>query len=373
MKKIFNLSILSLLFLSIMSCSTDDNQIVIEQSTDPVLMSPDDGGVVTLTPSTSENAAVTFVWDHAAYSVNTEINYSVEIALAGTDFAAPVELANTTNRFAAIIGGNLKTTLMAEDGLNVAEDAEQVAIEARVIASLGDNSDLPMTSNSITLTIVFASGGEEPTEPQLFLVGSPQAYYDLNGWDNTTAIPMRYIGNGETMVFEAYVKVGAADEFKFIGLQGSWNDGNYGVIDGAQDGNLHDDGGSGNLKIAETDGDGQYYIRVDIDELTYEYVKMEWGIIGDATPNAWDSETPMAYDFATNTWSISTTLSAGEMKFRTANTGQAILGDAWAFNIGNSDPMVTYDPSAPNFAIAGGNYDIDLVVGFDGTATVSGL
>ena len=373
MKKIFNISILSLLFLSIMSCSTDDNQIVIDKSTDPVLMSPDDGGVVTLTPSTSENTAVTFVWDHAAYSVNTEINYSVEIALAGTDFAAPVELASTTNRFAAVTGENLKTTLMAEDGLNVDAEAEQVVIEARVIASLGDNSNLPMTSNNITLTVMFASGGEQPAEPALYLVGAPQAYYELSAWDNATAIPMRYIGDGETMVFEAYVKVGASDGFKFIGEQGTWDNGNYGTIDGAQDGNLQNDGGSGDIKVAETDGDGQYYVWVDLDNLTYEYVKMEWGIIGDATANAWDSETPMTYDFATNTWSISTTLSAGEMKFRSSNTGNAIANDAWKFNIGNSDPMVTYDPTAPNFSIAGGAYEISLMVGFDGTATVSGL
>lgn len=373
MKKIFNLSIFSLLFLSIISCSTDDNQIVIEQSTDPVLMSPDDGGVVTLTPSTSENAAVTFVWDHAAYSVNTEINYSVEIALAGTDFAAPVELANTTNRFAAILGGNLQTTLMAEDGLNVDSEAEQVAIEARVIASLGDNSDLPMTSNSITLTIVFASGGEEPVgDPQLFLVGAPQAYYELSAWDNTTAIPMRYIGDGTTQVFEAYVKVGAADGFKFIGEQGTWDNGNYGTIDGAQDGNLHDDGGSGDIKVAETDGDGFYYVWVDIDNLTYEYVKMDWGIIGAATPGGWDGETPMTYNFADNKYSITTTLTTEEMKFRSKNSGDAIYNDEWAFQIGANDPAA-YNTSAGNIAVTGGETTIDLEIGFDGTATVSGL
>ncbi|GGB85686.1 hypothetical protein GCM10007424_27200 [Flavobacterium suaedae] len=357
-----------------MSCSTDDNQIVIEKSTDPVLMSPDDGGVVTLTPSTADNAAVTFVWDHAAYSENTEINYSVEIALAETDFAEPVELANTTNRFASVTGGNLKTKLMSETGLNVAEDAEQVVIEARVIASLGDNSDLPMTSNSITLTIVFASGGEGPTEPALYMVGAPQAYYELDAWSPANAIPMRYIGDGTTQVFEAYVKVGAADGFKFVNAQADWGDidGNYGTISGAQDGNLENSPGSGDIKIAETDGDGFYYVWVDIDNLTYEAVKMDWGIIGAATPSGWDAETPMTYNFAENKYSITVTLITEEMKFRSKNTGDAIYNDQWAFQVG-ADDTVVYNTGAGNIAVTAGETTIDLEIGFDGTATVSGL
>ncbi|KAF2514830.1 hypothetical protein E0W68_13440 [Flavobacterium salilacus subsp. salilacus] len=380
MKKIFNLSILTLLFLSIMSCSTDDNQIVVEQSTDPVLVAPAEGANITINPNALEAQTLTLVWDHAAYSVETEIDYAIEMAVAGTDFATPLALPSTTNRFYNFTGDELKKRLTnATDDTNLPglglSDEENAMIEVRITATIGDNSDLPMVSNILPLTIVFGTGEVivEPTEPVLFLVGAPQAYYGLNAWDNTTAIPMRYIGDGTTMVFEAYVKVAAADGFKFIGEQGTWDNGNYGTIDGAQDGNLHNDGGSGDIKVAETDGDGQYYVWVDIDNLEYKFVKMEWGIIGAATPGGWDNETPMTYDFASNTWSISATLTADEMKFRSANTGNFIASDPWKFNIGNSDPMVTYDPSAPNFSVSAGPHDIELIVNFDGTATASGL
>lgn len=378
MKKIFNLSILSLLFLSIMSCSTDDNKVIVDTSTNPVLITPEDGANIILNPSTDATIALTLVWDHAAYSVDTEIDYTVEMAAAGTDFAAPIALPTTINRVATLTGQDLraKLTNASDDvdnpGLGLV-DTEDASIEVRVTATLGNNEDLPMVSNTLALTVTFQDGAVEPVDPQLFLVGAPQGNYGLSEWDNATAMPMRYIGDGTTLVFEAYVKIGAAQGFKFIGEQGTWDNGNYGTIDGAQDGNIHNDGGSGDIKVAETDGDGLYYVWVDIDNLEYKYIKMDWGIIGDSTANGWDGETAMTYDFATNTWSIAATLTDGGMKFRSSNTGDFIFSDAWKFNIGDSDPRVTYDPSAPNFTVTAGAYSIDLVVNFDGTATVSGL
>ena len=169
------------------------------------------------------------------------------------------------------------------------------------------------------------------------------------------------------------LKVAAGEGFKLIGKQGSWDDGNFGTIGGAQDGNLENSGGSGDIKVAENDGDGLYYVQVDMDNLKYKAVKMNWGIIGSATANGWDGETAMTYDFATNKFSISATLAAGEMKFRAKNASQFIYNDDWKFNVGVSDPTVTYNAGSGNFPIAGGSYTLGLIVNFDGTAVVSGL
>ena len=100
---------------------------------------------------------------------------------------------------------------------------------------------------------------------------------------------------------------------------------------------------------------------------------MNWGIIGDATAGGWNDETPMTYDFATNKYSLDATLSTGGMKFRSSNTGNFIYNDAWKFNVGVSDPTVTYNAGSGNFPIAGGSYTLGLIVNFDGTAVVSGL
>lgn len=376
MKKIFNLSIFTLLFLSVMSCSTDDNKIVVNTSNNPVLIAPESGSTITLNAGAPESTALTLVWDHAAYTVDTEINYTVEMAVAGTDFAAPLEIGTTTSRILLLNNTVLRDRLTDEapDGLGLS-DEEDANVEVRVTASLGDNADLPMVSEPLAFTVNFGGEVVEPVEPALFLVGQVQSYYGLNAWTPTEAIPMRYIGDGETLVFEAYVKVGAGDGFKFVGAQADWGDQtlNLGTIGGAQDGNLENSGGSGDIKVAETDGAGQYYVWVDLDNLEYKYVKMQWGIIGDATPGAWSDETPMTYDFASNTWSITTTLSQGALKFRSANTGQFIANDPWKFNVGDSDPLVTYNPASGDFPITAGSYTLGLTVNFDGTAAVTGL
>lgn len=373
MKKILKLAALPLLFLSVMSCSNDDDTTIATPTSGPELISPEDGTAIVLDELYVNNPAVTLVWNHAGYDVATEVNYQVEVAMADTDFENAVPAgAATTNRVVTLTVAQLNDAAIAA-GLTPFEAGE---LDVRVTATLGVNSGMPMVSNTITLTVT-PFEALEPVIPVLYLVGAPQAYYELNAWDNATAIPMRYIGDGTTQVFEAYVKVAAGEAFKFIGQQGSWDNGNYGTIAGAQDGNLENGGGSGDIKIAETEGNGLYYIQVDIDNLTYKAIKMNWGIIGDSTPGSWNDETPMTYDFDSNTFTISTDLTAGELKFRSKNTGDFIYsgesGSEWKFNVGNSDPKVTYNPAAPNFPVTAGSYDLQLEIHFDGTATVTGI
>lgn len=361
-------SIFVLLGVIAVSCSTDDVQDrpVIEGVAAPVLSAPEDGATYTLLLENADSQAERFVWSAADYNGAVAVSYTVEMDLAGGDFSEPQVLGGTS--------GALHLAVTVAD-LNIAAIAleavpeEGVTFDVRVVSDASGYS--PMASNVVTITLT-PYDAEVPS-PELYLVGGVQGYYGLGDWDNTTAMEMRYIGDGTTRVFEAYVKVGSADGFKFIGQQGTWDSGNYGVIDGAQDGNLHNDGGSGDVRIAETDGDGFYYIKVDLDNLTYEYIKMEWGLIGDATPNGWDGETAMSYDFATNQYTYDGALSAGELKFRSSNTGSFMSSNDWAFNIGNTDPATAYDQNAPNFPIDGGDYELGVEIHVDGTVTISGL
>lgn len=365
MKRIFKLALMPVLFLAALSCSDDDSLTVASPVGAPVLISPEDGSSVVLTEGLESNNAVTLVWNHGDYDVDTVMNYDVQMAPAGGEF---VSIGATQNRVFSLTVGTLNV-LTVNAGLT---PFEQGSVQFRVVSSLGDNDDLPMVSNLITLNVTPFEAAE-PVIPQLFLVGAVQSYYGLGGWDNTTAMPLRYIGDGTTLVFEGYVKVAPGDGFKFIGQQGSWDNGNYGTIGGAQDGNIENSGGSGDIKVAETDGPGLYYVQVDIDAMTYKSVKMNWGIIGSATAGQWNDETAMTYDFDTNTFSLTATVSAGEMKFRSGNTGNFIYSDAWKFNVGNSDPMVTYNAAAGNFNVSAGSHDFTLMIDLVGNATVGGL
>lgn len=381
MKKIFKLSSIAFLLVATLACENDD-QTIVQATGGPELLTPTDGNIYALSIENENAEATTLVWNHASYDEQTMANYSVEIATAGTEFATIIDgltgdeitaeapATTTTNRF-AVWTVDLLNTIAINTGIEPFTEGE---LEIRIKSSLGANTELVEYSNIVKIKVT-PYVAIEPETPVLFLVGNPQGYYGLSEWTPTTAMEMRYIGDGTTKVFEAYVKVAAGNGFKFISAQADWSalEGNYGTIGGAQDGNLENSAGSGDIKVAENDGDGLYYIQVDIDNLKYKAVKMNWGIIGSATAGGWDNETAMTYDFATNKFSITASLAAGDMKFRAKNASQFIYNDDWKFNVGVSDPTVTYNAGSGNFPIAGGSYTLGLIVNFDGTAVVSGL
>lgn len=369
-------SLIALFAVLAFSCNSDDVQDrpIITGIDAPVLIAPEEGNAYVLLEANAAIQAERFVWSKANFGQEVAVNYEVELDKAGNEFANPQSLG-------AIIGGSqlsvsvvtLNTAVMAVGG----EAEVESLYEVRVKASVNDTFE-PMYSNLMSISVT-PYVNAVIVDPVLFLIGSPQGYYGLGQWDNATALKMRHIGSDNAQIFEGYVKVATGDEFKFIDAQADWAalTGNYGVIGGSQNGNLENSAGSGNLKIAATDGDGLYYIWVDLDNLKYKAIKMDWGIIGDATPGGWDGETAMAYDFASNQYTITAALSNGAMKFRSSNTGNFIYNGqdnaAWKFNVGVSDPTVTYNADAGNFPITGGNYTLGLTVNFDGTAVVSGL
>lgn len=85
-------------------------------------------------------------------------------------------------------------------------------------------------------------------------------------------------------------------------------------------------GGNGNITVPA----GLYRISADLKFNKLQIVKIKsMGIIGSATPNGWDSEIPMTYDAAANTFSVVTTMTKdAEYKFRANNN--------WGFAIDNN-------------------------------------
>ena len=104
---------------------------------------------------------------------------------------------------------------------------------------------------------------------------------------------------------------------------------------------------------------GWYRLNVDVKALTYETSQYEIGLVGSATPNGWDApDQKMDYDPATGTWSITTDLKEGEIKFR--------LNDGWAWNIGynknNTGNLNDLFHDGNNIPVTAGNYTITLTI-----------
>ncbi len=117
---------------------------------------------------------------------------------------------------------------------------------------------------------------------------------------------------------EGYVYMAnASNEWKFA-TQPNWDGPNYGTSGG---GKL--DAAAGNI-ISPA---GYYKINADAKSLTYTAVATVWGVIGDATPNSWNTETVLKYNPALRVWRGVVHLTAKEFKFR-ANQN-------WGYNYGS--------------------------------------
>src|SRR6476620_9272149 len=134
MKNILKISsIIAVLLFSATSCTNEDDAVATPIDR-PVLLTPATGTTLTLNPGMDDNLAVALVWDDANYGVNTVPNYTIQIALAGTDFAAPIDAGTTTNRFYSWTIGELNGAMLALG----ATPYEETNIDVRIKSSVGD-------------------------------------------------------------------------------------------------------------------------------------------------------------------------------------------------------------------------------------------
>ena len=175
-----------------------------------------------------------------------------------------------------------------------------------------------------------------------YSVGKPILYMagDANGWNQ-----IDILNSDDGVHFTGYMYLNQ-NGFKFC-TQPNWDGTNYG---GAFFGQESDN-------IMMTQEAGFYQVDVDLSAKTYTLTPFSIGIIGNATPSGWDSDTDMTYNPEERCWEIKgVELSDGEMKFR--------ANDAWTLNWGGELDNLKQDD--PNIAVAAGTYDIKLYIDWEG-------
>jgi len=190
---------------------------------------------------------------------------------------------------------------------------------------------------------------KKTTYPVIYVPGSHQ------GWDpsNTSTVLASVNSDGK---YEGYLNFAeAGTQFKFCDGP-SW-DVNYG--DDGADGTLDRNGAN----IVATDA-GYYKINVDLNALTYTFMKTDWGVIGSATADGWNSDQNMTFDAATGLWSVLIELKAGEIKFR--------ANDGWDLNYGDDGANGNLEQNGANIAVPdAGTYTVTLKLGIpDYTYTI---
>lgn len=174
---------------------------------------------------------------------------------------------------------------------------------------------------------------------KLFVVG------DYNGWtNNANAEFITSTATSEGMA-EGYIYL-TTGGIKFIQDPPSWDDAS--TFGDNKSGGLTN--GGENIEVAE---DGYYRLRANLADMTYSLVKLDWGVIGDATPGGWDGETGLTYDSEVKILKGAFTFNAGEFKFR-ANGN-------WDYNYGSNEADGHLQEGGENIPLpVAGEYAITL-------------
>jgi len=333
--KIFKLLLLTLFVITISSCDDNEEQYVLNAQGSGEITAPESGFKQVLNPEEEQtNTAFALTWNPADYDIPVEIAYDVEFAKSGTDFAEPILAGSTSITNMTWSLGDFNSKVVGA-GLSPFVEGN---MDIRIVSTVGEGSN-PQISEPITVLIT-------PFTTDLPTISVPGNH---QGWDPPTAPLLAASDFGETD-YEGYVWLDGGYKFLAPNATGEflWGNTDWGD-DGSFTGKL--------LEEDETDCNadtaGYYLVKVDTDALTYSTFATNWGLIGSATPDGWDSDQDMTYDENTRTLKITLDLTADEIKFR--------ANDDWGLNYGDNGADGSLEEGGDNIVVpSSGNYTVTL-------------
>ena len=271
-----------------------------------------------------------FVGSPVVPGFQASVTYVLEAAAKGTNFADPVSLLSDKQDL------SMKISVSDLNGILLkkypADQVTSLDLRIRSVLSLSSGTGSYVYSSATKSADITTYG-----LPKLDLIGS--------GITQKIESPL---GNGS---YTGFVKLDATKAFTL-------KDPDANVVYGGKSGVLSVNGSS---LVAPVTGWCQF--AANTKALTYKLDPYQIGLVGDATPNGWNSpDQKMDYNAATGTWSIKVTLVAGGFKFR--------LNDDWGWNLGGTTGNLTQN--GDNCTAAPGTYTITLTIinGTTGTYTI---
>lgn len=319
--------ILFLFALAVFTTSCDDDTALATISSDANTGAAQFSATsIVLDRNDEEGDALTINFNDTDLGVNASKNYQLLFDLAGGDFSSPIvkglgsetSIVYTTDEINKILI-NLGAT---------PNEATEIDVKVETVLStqsslFSEISTLNITPYATTLDLSSIWG----------LVGSAT----VNGWDGPD---MPFYKTDTDNEFVTYVSL-VEGEIK-IRSNNAW-DVNYGDgdLDGVLDG-LDDN----NIAVSA----GTYKILFNVSTLAYSMESFSWGLVGSATPNAWDGpDLNLEYDSYSDQWRALVTLAEGEIKIRSNNS--------WTTAYGDSAPDGVLDQDDDNnIAVTAGNY-----------------
>lgn len=332
--------------LTLWACKKDEEKVIAHTGKAGTLTAS--AATLVLTSANASDTVETFSWTTTDYGFKAATKYTLQIAKAGTNFAAPKEVNMGSSTQQKYTGADFNQMVII---LGLAPGSAG-QLDVRIKSSISDS--IPAVySNNITLAVT----------PYLVIINYPSLWVpgDYQGWDPANA--PKISSKAANGIYEGYVNIpGGSLKFKFTS-HADWNHTNYGWASSTTSGNnvtgtFNTTGGD--LFVPST---GYYLLKANTNNNTWSGTKTTWGLIGDGVPTTgWTTDQDLTYDAATKTWSITVNLIAGAIKFR--------ANDDWPINFGDNgaDLSLEYDGANIPITIAG-NYTVTLDLSVPGNYT----
>jgi starch-binding outer membrane protein SusE/F len=352
--------------LAAVSCKKEGALLIVNENTSFTGAIKASVDSVVLMPANDSDSVVTITWPAVSYGTGVAVSYTLELDLPG-DTAGTQGTADWAKATSFIAGPNvLHYSFAGKDLNNLMESIGTFGatpVVFRVLSNVtqynGAASKVPTTYSSVVSVVV------TPYTTNLFIPGAYQ------GWNPATA-PLLNPVVGKPGLFEGYVDMAGSgiQYFKYTNAP-DWNHINYG--DSSADGYFSTNGNAGGLYAPNG---GYYELTANLVNNTWTATATTWGIIGDATPGGWNTDTQMTYDATNQVWTVTAAMvTAGSFKFR--------ANDAWVidFGVDNSgnlhyadNPFFGYTPGLNNLTVpANGTYIITLDLHISGKYTYTAV
>lgn len=358
MKKIFNVLLVTLVGLYLISCSKEEDKIELKNISQAKIAADKNSVVLDETKATQN--VLTFTWENPTFNPNVGFTNALQFAVAGTNFSANVlqDLPSDQKNFSLT---HLQlNNILAQ--LNVAPDTAK-PIEIRMRTAL--NSTTFYYSNVITVNMTGYTPNPDLIYPKINVPGSYAGAAGYADWAPGNSPNL--FSPEKNDKYRGFIWIntvaGAEDgKYKFT-ISQDWP-GNKGD-DGTHTGKLKADGD--NIKAPAA---GTYYIKADWAANTYSSVIANFGIIGDATPTGWGSDTDFVYSPSTKTYVINSIALSNTgvfkfranddwaLKFQPKQDDQALASGKSVQTYFNAENTVTGDPGYK--VLESGNYKIEL-------------
>jgi hypothetical protein len=356
MKQIFRLLTIALIGFLVISCEKDEDQAVISETNAGKLSS--DKSTIVLNELVANDAVINFTWTKPTFNIAVVSSQQIEFGIKGNNFkkSATVDFSND------LTTGSVTHAAMNAAMFNIGATPDVVNdIEARLKTSVGSAA---FYSNVIALKVTPYTPNPDLVYPKINVPGGYAGAAGYANW-NPANSPNLFSPEKDNK-YRGFIWIsnltGENGQYKFA-INQDWP-GNKGD-DGTNTGKLVGDGA--NIKPPVI---GTYYVKVDWAANTYSSVLANFGIIGDATPTGWNSDTDFVYNPATKTYVINSIMlsSTGSFKFRgnddwalkfqPKKDDQTLVSGKAVQTYFNAENTVDGDP---NYKVSeAGNYKIEL-------------